>query len=124
MAGKGGKRSTTWQKGVSGNPGGRPKLTPAEEDAIALSKQYAPDAVKALHEMATDRSVEPKARAICANSLLDRAFGKPKETTETTVKHERRSESDVMAELVALGLVAGGVADKGVEDAKGGSQLH
>lgn len=116
--------STAWKPGQSGNPSGRPKLSQEEESAISLSREFSPDAVRALHEIAIDRRLDPRARVVAANSLLDRAFGKPKETTETTVKHDRRDEASVLAELVALGLVAGGQLDEGTADDKGGSSLH
>lgn len=124
MAGKGGIRRTSWPKGVSGNPGGRPKLTPEEIDAIALARSFTPDAVRVLHEIATNKTANERARVTAAEALIDRIYGKPKEFNETTVKHERRSESDVMAELVALGLVSGGVADKGASDDKGEQSVH
>ena len=124
MAGRGGKRSTSWVKGQSGNPTGFPKRSPEEEDAIALSKRFSPDAVRSLHEIAMDRSLDPKARVMSANSILDRAFGKPKETTETTVKHYRRSESDILADLAALGLVASGGSSAGAADDQGGGSVH
>jgi hypothetical protein len=124
MAGRGGKRSTSWVKGQSGNPKGFPKLPPEAQDALNLARQYTPDAINALRDIAMDKAAAPAARVTAAEAILNRVYGKPKEFNETTVKHERRSESEVLSELVALGLVAGGVADKGVEDAKGEPSVH
>lgn len=124
MAGRGGARSTSFKPGQSGNPGGRPKLTPEEEDALALAKSFAPDAVKALHEIATSKTASDKARVTAAEALINRVYGKPKETVESTIKHDRRSESDILSELAALGLVPGGGVAEGTEDGKGGGSIH
>ena len=113
-----------WVKGRSANPGGKPNLTPDEADALAMAKQFAPDAIRALHEIATSRTASDKARVTAAEAIINRVYGKPKETVESTVKHERRSESDILGELAALGLVASGrVAERAADDTGGGS-LH
>ena len=39
----------TFQKGVSGNPGGRPKRTPAEQQAIDRMKEITPEAVEVVY---------------------------------------------------------------------------
>lgn len=124
MAGKGGLRSSSFKPGQSGNPGGRPKLTPEEQDALVMAKQFAPDAVRALHEIATSKTASDKARVTAAEAIINRVYGKPKETVESTVKHERRSESDILGELAALGLVARERAAEGASDGKGGGSLH
>jgi hypothetical protein len=61
-----------WVKGVSGNPGGRPKL---EVSLRELAQKHTVEAVETLvHVMRTGKPAE---RALAANSLLDRGFGKP-----------------------------------------------
>ena len=111
-------------KGQSGNPGGRPKLTQDELDALTMAKQFAPDAIRALHEIATSKTASDKARVTAAEAIINRVYGKPKETVESTIKHERRNESDILAELVALGLVPSERAAEGAAGGKGGTSLH
>lgn len=124
MAGRGGVRSTSFKPGQSGNPGGRPKLTPEEQDALTMAKQFAPDAIRALHEIATSKTASDKARVTAAEAIINRVYGKPKETVESTIKHERRNESDILAELVALGLVPSERAAEGAASGKGGASVH
>lgn len=124
MAGKGGLRSTSFKPGQSGNPGGRPKLTQEEQDALTMAKQFAPDAIRALHEIATSKTASDKARVTAAEAIINRVYGKPKETVESTVKHERRSESDILAELVALGIVTSERPAEGTSGGKSGGSLH
>jgi tyrosyl-tRNA synthetase len=124
MAGRGGVRSTSFKPGQSGNPGGRPKLTQDELDALTMAKQFAPDAIRALHEIATSKTASDKARVTAAEAIINRVYGKPKETVESTIKHERRNESDILAELVALGLVPSERAAEGTAGGKGGTSVH
>src|SRR5262245_56835406 len=60
-----------FQKGVSGNPGGRPKES---EDLKALARSYTVEAVERLAYWM--RSENPKASVAAAGILLDRAHGK------------------------------------------------
>ena len=113
-----------WVKGQSANPGGKPNLTPDEADALNLARTFAPDAVRALHEIATSKTASDKARVTAAEAIINRVYGKPKETVESTIKHERRSESDVLADLAALGLVASGRAAEGAANDTGSGSLH
>lgn len=122
---KRGRGNPAWVPGKSANPGGRKKHTQQEKDAIALAKQFSPDAVRTLHEICIDKTAEPRARAICANSLLDRAWGKPKETVEARVTHDHRSESEIIADLAALGLaVPSSAAGEGTANGKGKPTTH
>jgi uncharacterized protein DUF5681 len=68
-----------FQKGVSGNPGGKPKKL---AEIVDLARSLAPDAIKALHEIAVHGRSE-KCRIEAAVALLDRGFGKPKITVES-----------------------------------------
>lgn len=124
MAGKGGKRSTSWVKGQSGNLAGYPKRTPEERNALDLAKQFTPEAITALRDIAVDKKAVAAARVTAAEAILNRVYGKPKEISEATIKHERRTEPEIMAELAALGLVARGDAGEGAADPPGGKKLH
>ena len=61
-----------WQKGVSGNPGGRPKL-PAEMREIFQSR--GPEAAEILVKHL--RNTDPRVWVAAAREILDRAYGKP-----------------------------------------------
>src|ERR687898_2076418 len=68
-----------FQPGQSGNPGGKPKKL---AELVDLARSLAPDALKALHEIAVHGRSE-KCRIEAAVALLDRGFGKPKITVES-----------------------------------------
>jgi hypothetical protein len=74
MAGKGGKRSTSFKPGQSGNPGGRPKIL---ADVRDLAREQTEVAIEALTEIVKNKKAPPAARVSAANSLLDRGWGKP-----------------------------------------------
>jgi hypothetical protein len=61
-----------WEKGKSGNPGGRPK---AEREVVELAREASPRAIGRLIELI--ENTEPRTAIAAANSVLDRAFGKP-----------------------------------------------
>lgn len=61
-----------WVKGQSGNPGGRPK---AEAEVVQLAREASPRAIGRLIELVEHS--EPRTAIAAANSVLDRAFGKP-----------------------------------------------
>lgn len=65
-----------WKKGVSGNPGGRPKEV-VEVVALARANTYA--AMKVLLKFAFDEKATWQCRQAAINSIFDRAIGKPKQ---------------------------------------------
>jgi hypothetical protein len=65
-----------WQKGQSGNPGGRPKALQEVEEA---ARQHTPAAMEALASIAKNEKAPPAARVSAASVLLDRAWGKPRQ---------------------------------------------
>ncbi|GEO42309.1 hypothetical protein SAE02_64570 [Skermanella aerolata] len=66
-----------WAKGVSGNPGGRPKLEVSIRD---LAQQNSMEALETLVQVM--RSGKPGERLVAANAILDRAYGRPTQSVE------------------------------------------
>ena len=77
--------SKRWQKGQSGNPGGRPKVI---GDLQEQARQWAPEALEALREIAASRDAPPSARVSAAVALLDRGYGKPAQSIDAKVSNE------------------------------------
>jgi hypothetical protein len=63
-----------FQKGQSGNPGGRPKVVAEVKE---LARAHTGEAIKTLVSIMTDPKAAPAARVSAANALLDRGYGKP-----------------------------------------------
>jgi hypothetical protein len=68
-----------WLHGVSGNPGGG--VRPSAE-VVAMARAYTTKAIETLVSCLEAKS--GMVRVVAANALLDRAWGKPKETHEIT----------------------------------------
>lgn len=61
-----------FEKGKSGNPGGRPKES---AEVKALAREHGPAAIKKLAELMNCGN--PRTEVAAAQALLDRGYGKP-----------------------------------------------
>ncbi len=90
-------RPGTFQKGRSGNPGGRPK---AVKDVEEAAREHTPLAMQTLAAVCGDPKAPPAARVAASTALLDRGWGKP------VARHVHAAVADPAqlsdAELVAI----------------------
>jgi len=71
------KASTSFKKGKSGNPGGRPKEVGHVRE---LAKEHTVAAIGTLAEIMNDKEETGRARAAAADALLSRGWGRPEQT--------------------------------------------
>ena len=70
---------TPFEKGKSGNPGGRPKM---DDETKTILKAAAPDAARLMVEMMNDPKIQPKLRMQAAEVVMDRVYGKATQPIE------------------------------------------
>lgn len=68
-----------FSKGRSGNPGGRPKVP---DDVREAARALTHDALATLAQVMRDKRSPASARVSAANSLLDRAWGRPESSAD------------------------------------------
>jgi hypothetical protein len=94
LTGKGG-----FKPGQSGNPGGRPKELKIIQE---LAREHGPDAIKTLAAIMNNGKATPAARAMAANALLDRGYGKPPQFSAIASTNRRSLNEMTDEELMAI----------------------
>jgi len=78
------KSRTSYVKGSSGNPSGRPKRTPEELDLIAACKEKTPAALKVIENLMTSASSD-SVKLTAAISIIERGYGKATQIIDAKV---------------------------------------
>ena len=106
-----------WSKGVSGNPGGRPKMP---RDLVEAARAHSVEMLEVLIKLARNSSTPPTARISAATAILDRGYGKPSVTIETT-----HGSLDHMSDAELEALIREGLEHDRIEKArKAGDPVH
>ena len=79
-------RGKPFQKGQSGNPGGRPKLPPEVHEVRALAREYTIEALEGLMAIARSKKAPAAARVAAYRDVIDRGHGRPTQAVEVTGK--------------------------------------
>jgi plasmid stability protein len=84
--------STSFKPGQSGNPKGRPKQTPEQQDALQAIRNLAPEAAEVLHNMLTGEDVPYPQKLKAAELILERTYGKADARVEVTARDNKIME--------------------------------
>jgi len=92
--------TTTWAKGQSGNPGGKPRILEAVRD---IARESTTLAIETLRTIAADTDAPHAARVSAATELLDRGWGKPLQGVAVMVVSAPKSVREMSdGELMAM----------------------
>lgn len=111
-----------FQKGQSGNPGGKPKGHP---EFIAACRKLTPEALDVITGIMRDPKTPPQTRLAAAQYLHDRGYGKPSNTLTVDGNmrvRDTRSDEEIMARVAALAAELGLPLDQGA--LRGGSETR
>jgi Family of unknown function (DUF5681) len=98
--GKGRVWGKPFKKGVSGNPGGKPK---AKESLAEIAREATPKAMRTLIAIMENEKASFAVRAYCADKVIDRAYGKPPQQNNVMIGTAQRSIRDLSdAELLEI----------------------
>lgn len=101
-----------FENGVSGNPGGRPRV---ESEVRELARVQTKDAIATLAEIMTDKKSAARARVLAANALLDRGWGKPRQEITGSDGAPLIPESQLTPDAIARRLLF--LLEEGAHDA-------
>ena len=93
----------SFSKGKSGNPSGRPKIP---DDVKELARGLTKEAIATLATVMRDAEAPHSARVRAAETLLDRAWGKPETSANIRINHDARdlSTAEILAALSTFGI--------------------
>lgn len=111
-----------FQKGQSGNPGGRQKLP---YDLKVRCRDLTPEMVDVWAKVARDEAAPAKARVDAASAIVERAYGRAPQTLDVTVNSplDDLSADQLLALAAALASRLGGAGDPG-EDGPAGPEAR
>ena len=118
---RGGRRSTSFKPGQSGNPSGRPRRPEAIEarkvaaDVKAAARAHSAEAFDTLLSVMRSERSPPAARVAAAMAILDRGWGKPQQAfAMTTSRRGEMSEEQIVEALEKIdALIASHEAGEG-----------
>ena len=94
-------RGLPFEKGKSGNPGGRPKRTIEEADLIEACRTKTPEALQTILEL-MEKSNNDRVKLAAAQYILERGWGKTPERIELLAATVDLTAGDDMGELSPL----------------------
>lgn len=89
-------KTGTFMPGVSGNPSGRPRRTAEQREAMEQIKELAQDAPEILRKLMHSPKTAPALKLRCAEIVLDRIYGKPRQNIDAAIGSIDYSNADVI----------------------------